>query len=189
MLQGVHEAVGFGTGWTHVEFRLVRGKPRLVEINARLGGDLILYLGWLATGVDPGWPLRRGRWGCCRPRAGPAAGGSGPVPLPGGGGRRRGGPDRRAAGGGRPGGGAGRARRPARAAPAGHVFGRFGYVTAVADTEAECRAALDAAAGAMRGRPRGRAPLDDRSATGQAGARRTWRESRRRRKRWSSGCS
>jgi biotin carboxylase len=153
-LQGAHEAVGFGTGWTHVEFRLVRGKPRLVEINARLGGDLIPYLGWLATGVDPGLvaaavavgappALERSRRQVAAvrfryPEAEVAVGAVRIGELP-----------------------AAVDRAVALAAPgdrlapppAGHVFGRFGYVTAVADTEAECRAALDAAAAAMRLEP------------------------------------
>jgi hypothetical protein len=28
--------------------------PQLIEVNGRLGGDLIPYLGLLATGIDPG---------------------------------------------------------------------------------------------------------------------------------------
>jgi hypothetical protein len=33
--------------------RLTSAGPRIVEINARLGGDLIPYVGMLATGIDP----------------------------------------------------------------------------------------------------------------------------------------
>jgi hypothetical protein len=38
---------------THTEIRLTADGPRIVEVNGRLGGDFIPYLGWLATGVDP----------------------------------------------------------------------------------------------------------------------------------------
>jgi biotin carboxylase len=49
-----HRAVGLTEAWTHTEWRLTATGPRLVEINARSGGDLIPYLGRLATGVDAG---------------------------------------------------------------------------------------------------------------------------------------
>ncbi|GGO60763.1 ATP-grasp domain-containing protein [Nonomuraea cavernae] len=52
-LSGIHRALGFDYGFTHAEFKMTPGGPRLVEVNARLGGDLIPYLGMLATGVDP----------------------------------------------------------------------------------------------------------------------------------------
>lgn len=45
-------AVDFRTGAAHTELRLTSAGPRVVEINARLGGDLIPYIGRLATGVD-----------------------------------------------------------------------------------------------------------------------------------------
>lgn len=54
ILDAAHRALGFRHGWTHSELRLTARGPRLVEINGRLGGDLIPYLGQLATGVDPG---------------------------------------------------------------------------------------------------------------------------------------
>lgn len=54
VLEGAHKAVGFQVGCTHVELRLTSAGPKVVEINARLGGDLIPYLGQLATGIDPG---------------------------------------------------------------------------------------------------------------------------------------
>jgi hypothetical protein len=38
---------------THSEIRLTGDGPRVVEINGRLGGVFIPYLGWLATGIDP----------------------------------------------------------------------------------------------------------------------------------------
>lgn len=53
-LQDTHTALGFRDGWTHTEFMLTAGGPQLIEVNGRLGGDLIPYLGALATGVDPG---------------------------------------------------------------------------------------------------------------------------------------
>ncbi|MFF8838155.1 ATP-grasp domain-containing protein [Streptomyces sp. NPDC015130] len=52
-LRHIHQALGFVHGSTHSEFKLTPKGPRLVEINARLGGDLIPYLGWLATGTSP----------------------------------------------------------------------------------------------------------------------------------------
>ncbi|MEU9885966.1 ATP-grasp domain-containing protein [Sphaerisporangium sp. NPDC051011] len=51
-LRRAHDALGFHTGVTHTEFRLGPRGPRLLEVNARLGGDMIPYLGHLATGVD-----------------------------------------------------------------------------------------------------------------------------------------
>jgi carbamoylphosphate synthase large subunit len=51
-LQAAHEAVGFDHGVTHTEVRLTSRGPRIVEINGRLGGDLIAYVGLLATGLD-----------------------------------------------------------------------------------------------------------------------------------------
>lgn len=53
-LQQTHTALGFRDGWTHTEFMLTAAGPMLIEVNGRLGGDLIPYLGRLATGVDPG---------------------------------------------------------------------------------------------------------------------------------------
>ncbi len=45
-------ALGITTGVSHVEMRLVDGRPRLVEVNGRLGGDMIGHLVHLATGID-----------------------------------------------------------------------------------------------------------------------------------------
>lgn len=53
-LQDTHTAVGFSDGWTHTEFMLTASGPMLIEVNGRLGGDMIPYLGLLATGIDPG---------------------------------------------------------------------------------------------------------------------------------------
>ncbi|WP_223199092.1 ATP-grasp domain-containing protein [Solihabitans fulvus] len=52
LLDRSHRALGFLNGVTHTEFRLTERGPVLLEVNARLGGDLIPYLGWLAGGVD-----------------------------------------------------------------------------------------------------------------------------------------
>ena len=46
------KAVGITDGVQHVEMRLVDGRPRLIEVNARIGGDLIGHLVRLATGID-----------------------------------------------------------------------------------------------------------------------------------------
>ncbi|MDU0290835.1 ATP-grasp domain-containing protein [Saccharothrix longispora] len=53
-LQRTHEALGFTDGVTHSEFMLTESGPKVIEVNGRLGGDLIPYLGLLATGIDPG---------------------------------------------------------------------------------------------------------------------------------------
>ncbi|MEU2357698.1 ATP-grasp domain-containing protein [Streptomyces misionensis] len=45
-------AVGISSGVMHVEMRLTRLGPRIIEINARLGGDLIPHLVHLATGLN-----------------------------------------------------------------------------------------------------------------------------------------
>jgi len=45
-------AVGFTDGVSHIELKLTRRGPRIIEINGRLGGDLIPQLVHLATGVD-----------------------------------------------------------------------------------------------------------------------------------------
>jgi biotin carboxylase len=54
LLQACHTALGFTDGWTHTEFMLTADGPKLIEVNGRLGGDLIPKLGKLATGIDPG---------------------------------------------------------------------------------------------------------------------------------------
>ena len=47
-----HRGLGVEVGVTHAELRLTATGPRLVELNGRLGGDLIPYAGFLATGID-----------------------------------------------------------------------------------------------------------------------------------------
>ncbi|MCX4749976.1 ATP-grasp domain-containing protein [Kitasatospora sp. NBC_01287] len=59
LLTETHAALGFTDGWTHSEFMLTADGPRLIEVNGRLGGDLIPYLGRLATGIDPGLAAAR----------------------------------------------------------------------------------------------------------------------------------
>lgn len=54
LLQRTHAALGFRDGWTHSEFMLTDTGPQVIEVNGRLGGDLIPKLGMLATGIDPG---------------------------------------------------------------------------------------------------------------------------------------
>jgi len=53
-LQDTHTALGFTDGITHTEVKLTPVGPKLIEVNARLGGDMIPYLGLRATGIDPG---------------------------------------------------------------------------------------------------------------------------------------
>jgi biotin carboxylase len=54
LLARAHEALGVPDGVTHTEVKLTPGGPVIIEVNGRLGGDMIPYLGLLATGVDPG---------------------------------------------------------------------------------------------------------------------------------------
>jgi biotin carboxylase len=54
VVQDAHTALGFTDGMTHTELKLTRSGPKVIEVNARLGGDLIPYLGLRATGMDPG---------------------------------------------------------------------------------------------------------------------------------------
>ena len=46
------KSLGITDGVQHVEMRLVGGRPRLIEVNARIGGDMIGHLVRLATGID-----------------------------------------------------------------------------------------------------------------------------------------
>lgn len=55
LLEKAHQALGVDQALTHSEVRLTAAGPRIVEINGRAGGDLIPYLGWLTSGVDPAW--------------------------------------------------------------------------------------------------------------------------------------
>jgi biotin carboxylase len=62
-LQDTHAALGFTDGWTHSEYMLTSTGPQVIEVNGRLGGDLIPYLGLLATGIDPGLTAARAACG------------------------------------------------------------------------------------------------------------------------------
>ncbi|MFJ1706957.1 ATP-grasp domain-containing protein [Kitasatospora sp. NPDC088346] len=52
LLTTAHAALGLDHIATHTEIRLTADGPKIVEVNARLGGDLIPYLVHLATGRD-----------------------------------------------------------------------------------------------------------------------------------------
>ncbi|WP_159393947.1 ATP-grasp domain-containing protein [Streptomyces sp. NRRL F-5755] len=52
VIKKIHHALDFGWGWTHVEMKLTERGPVLVEVNARIGGDLIPRLAYLAHGID-----------------------------------------------------------------------------------------------------------------------------------------
>lgn len=52
VLTATHAAVGYTTGTTHTELRLTATGLKVIEINGRLGGDMIPLLGMLATGTD-----------------------------------------------------------------------------------------------------------------------------------------
>lgn len=54
LLSDTHAALGVRDGMTHCEVMLTAGGPKVIEVNARLGGDMIPYIGMRATGVDPG---------------------------------------------------------------------------------------------------------------------------------------
>ncbi|QUQ65175.1 ATP-grasp domain-containing protein [Kutzneria sp. CA-103260] len=53
-LARAHRALGVEDGITHSEVRLTPRGPVVIEINGRVGGDLIPLLGQLATGIDSG---------------------------------------------------------------------------------------------------------------------------------------
>ncbi|WP_204357864.1 MULTISPECIES: ATP-grasp domain-containing protein [unclassified Streptomyces] len=50
--QAAVAALGLTTGIQHVEMRLTSTGPRIIEVNGRIGGDLIGKLVLLATGID-----------------------------------------------------------------------------------------------------------------------------------------
>jgi len=54
VLQDTHSALGFTDGWTHAEFKVTPNGLKVIEVNGRLGGDLIPYLGMRSSGIDPG---------------------------------------------------------------------------------------------------------------------------------------
>jgi biotin carboxylase len=150
VLVDAHKAVAFTDGITHTEIMMTTDGPKVIEINARLGGDHIPYLGLRATGVDPG--LAAAAVSCGRPPDltpdrtlvggvrffyvdendtvldsigfDPVEGADQLVPLM----------------------EAGQTTSPP---PAGTLWGRIAFATAVADTVDDCRARLDAAAKAL----------------------------------------
>jgi biotin carboxylase len=157
VLQRAHDALAFTDGMTHTEFKLTPDGPKVVEVNARLGGDLIPYLGQCATGIEPGAvaaavacgrapeiTASRASTGAVRffyvaepdttidevrfdPIDAPALDTAGVLVEPG---------------------------DVVSPPPGGTTFGRVAYATAVADSPADCQAALDAAERALviRGR-------------------------------------
>ncbi|MEU9076779.1 ATP-grasp domain-containing protein [Kitasatospora sp. NPDC004745] len=52
LVRAAHRTLGVDYGVTHAEVRLTTAGPRLVELNARLGGDLIPLISRMATGID-----------------------------------------------------------------------------------------------------------------------------------------
>jgi biotin carboxylase len=54
MLADAHRALGWTHGMTHTEVKFTPDGPVIVEVNGRLGGDLIPYLGLIANGIDSG---------------------------------------------------------------------------------------------------------------------------------------
>lgn len=54
VLAEAHRVLGIENGITHTEVRLTARGPVIIEVNGRLGGDLIPFLGKTATGIDPG---------------------------------------------------------------------------------------------------------------------------------------
>jgi hypothetical protein len=54
VLARTHAALGFTDGWTHTEIKVTDDGPKVIEVNGRLGGDLIPYVGLRASGIDPG---------------------------------------------------------------------------------------------------------------------------------------
>ena len=52
IVQAVHHALQIEVGVTHTEIRLTHSGPRVIEVGARLAGDLIPRLVYLATGID-----------------------------------------------------------------------------------------------------------------------------------------
>jgi biotin carboxylase len=152
ILHRTHRAVGFTDGITHSEFRLTADGPKLIEVNARLGGDLIPYLGLRTTGIDPGLAAAavavgrrpdvtpdRKAFGAVRFCYVPHELTIGTIAFEGS--RMPGGVDLAVV----------RAAPGQRYAPppAGTVWGRIAYITAIADTETDARTIISAAESAL----------------------------------------
>ncbi|GLZ42302.1 ATP-grasp domain-containing protein [Actinokineospora sp. NBRC 105648] len=54
LLDTAHRALAFDSGMTHIELRHTATGWSVIEVNCRLGGDLVPFLGHAATGIDPG---------------------------------------------------------------------------------------------------------------------------------------
>ncbi|MEV6199684.1 ATP-grasp domain-containing protein [Streptomyces sp. NPDC051771] len=54
VLQAAHTALGLSTLITHTEIKLTSQGPKVIEVNARLGGGLLPYIAGMATGIDCG---------------------------------------------------------------------------------------------------------------------------------------
>ncbi len=52
LLARTHTALGVTHGITHTEIKFGPGGPAVIEVNGRLGGDLIPYVGQLASGTN-----------------------------------------------------------------------------------------------------------------------------------------
>lgn len=52
VVRQAHRALGVQLGATHAELRLTPAGPRMIELGARMGGDMIPYLVFCATGID-----------------------------------------------------------------------------------------------------------------------------------------
>jgi biotin carboxylase len=158
IVRATHAALGFTDGMTHTELKLTPDGPKIVEVNARLGGDLIPYLGQRATGIRPGLVAADVACGQ-RPTIRPSDNGIGAVRF-----FYVAEPDTTIEA-------IHFAERALPAAidstellaapgdvcsppPSGTTFERIGFATAVAQTEAECRQALDAAEAALTVRGR-----------------------------------
>jgi biotin carboxylase len=154
VLHDAHAALGFTDGTTHTELKLGPDGPRVIEVNGRIGGGLIPYLGLRATGIDAGLAAAAVACGAeptvladrklvagvrfCYPPADDTRIGS--IGFD-----RSGLPDTidQLIVAAQP----GEVRSPP---PRGAADGRIGLVTAVAETVAECQAALDTGVAALR---------------------------------------
>ncbi|MGK6327854.1 ATP-grasp domain-containing protein [Erwinia sp. DT-104] len=65
VLASAHQAIEFKNGVTHTELKITPKGFLIIEINGRLGGDLIPWLATLAMGIAPG--LIAGRIACGDP--------------------------------------------------------------------------------------------------------------------------
>ncbi|MCP2335919.1 ATP-grasp domain-containing protein [Actinomadura rupiterrae] len=52
LVRRTHEALGFDNGFTHAEYKVTPKGLYAIEVNARLGGGMIPYLGMLTSGTD-----------------------------------------------------------------------------------------------------------------------------------------